>query len=100
MLLPGQCSAKVDGEECQLAPEYVVSVKSHEGEFMLAVVCEDHKDGIEARLIALQKESKIPQGRINFQPVKAVVTDCIMGINDDYVELELKRGTVSDRKVV
>ena len=99
MLLPEHCSAKVDGEECQLAPLYVVSVKSHEGEYMLAVVCGDHKGGIETRLVAMQKESRIPQGKIHFQPVKAVVTDCVMGINEDYVELELKRGVESDRKI-
>jgi hypothetical protein len=99
VLLPEHCSAKVDGEECQLAPSYVVSVKSNEGEYMLAVVCGDHKGGIEARLIEMQKENKVPQGRIHFQPVKAVVTDCVMGINEDYVDLELKRGVASDRKI-
>jgi hypothetical protein len=97
--LPEHCSAKVDGQECQLPPSYVVSVKSHEGEYMLAVVCDDHKSGIQSRLVALQKENRVPQGKIHFQPVKAVVTDCVMGINDDYVDLELKRGVRSDRKM-
>jgi len=99
MLLPERCCAKVDGQECKLVPSHVVSVKSPEGEYMLAVVCDDHKSGLEARLIAMQKENKIPQGRIHFQTVKAVVTDCVMGINDDYIELELKRGVESDRKI-
>ncbi|MEW6604949.1 MAG: hypothetical protein AB1351_09735 [Thermoproteota archaeon] len=98
--MPKYCSAKVDGEECQLAPEYIVSVKSSEGEYMLAIVCKDHKNDIEARLVAMQKENKIPQGRIHFQPVKTVVTDCVTGMNEDYVELELKRGVGSDRKIV
>ena len=98
MLLPERCSAKVDGEECQLAPSHVVSVKSSEGEYMLAVVCGDHRAGIEARLGAMQKENKIPQGRIHFQPVKAVVTDCVAGMEEDYVEIELKRGVDSERK--
>jgi hypothetical protein len=66
---------------------------------MLAVVCDDHKGGIQSRLVALQKENRIPQGKIHFQPVKAVVTDCVMGINDDYVDLELNRGVKSDRKM-
>lgn len=99
VLLPERCSAKVDGEGCQLVPEYVVSVKSDEGEYMLAVVCGDHKNGIEARLLAMQKENRIPRGKIHFQPVKAVVTDCVTGMNEDYVELELKRGVGSDRKI-
>ena len=97
--MPERCCAKVDGQECKLAPSHVVSVKSPEGEYMLAVVCDDHKSGLEGRLIAMQKENKIPQGRIHFQTVKAVVTDCVMGINDDYIELELKRGVESDRKI-
>jgi hypothetical protein len=66
---------------------------------MLAVVCDDHRAGIEARLVAMQKENRIPQGRIHFQPVKAVVTDCVTGMNDDYVEIELKRGADTDRKI-
>jgi hypothetical protein len=99
VLLPEHCSAKVDGRECQLAPSYVVSVKSQEGEYMLAVVCDDHKSGLEARLVAMQEENRIPQGMMHFQPVKAVVTDCVMGMNEDYIELELKRDVESDRKL-
>ena len=85
--------------ECQLVPSYVVSVKSHEGEYMLAVVCDDHKGGIETRLVAMQDDNKIPQGKIHLQPIKTVVTDCVMGINDDYVELDLKRDVESDRRI-
>jgi hypothetical protein len=90
MLFPEHCSAQVEGEECQLAPSYVISVKSDEGEYMLAVVCNDHKSALEARLVAMQKANKIPQGSIRFQPVKAVVTDCVTGINEDYIELNDK----------
>ena len=90
VLLPEHCSAKVEGEECQLAPSYIISVKSDEGEYMLAVVCNDHKSALEARLAAMQEANKIPQGSIHFQPVKAVVTDCVTGINEDYIELNDK----------
>jgi hypothetical protein len=99
MLLPDHCSAKIDGEECLLTPTYIISVKSDESEYMLAVVCDDHKCIIEARLIALQKESKVPQGRLHFQLIKTVVTECVMGINEDYIELESKRGVESDRSI-
>jgi hypothetical protein len=87
MILPEQCSAKFEGKECQLSPSYVISVKSHEGEYMLAVVCEDHKSAIEARLISMQDAKKIPRGRIYFDPIKAVVTDCAMRYNEEYIEL-------------
>jgi hypothetical protein len=91
VLLPEHCSAKIEGEECQLAPSYVVSVESDEGEYMLAVVCNNHKSALEARLIAMQEAKKIPQGSIHFQPVKAVVTNCITGIDEDYIELNEKK---------
>jgi hypothetical protein len=91
MLLPEHCSAKVEGEECLLAPSYVISVKSNEGEYMLAVVCEDHKSALEAQLLAMQEAKKIPQGSIHFDPVKAVVTDCVMPLNKDYIELNERR---------
>ena len=91
MLMPGHCSAKIEGEECQLPPSYIISVRSSEGEYMLAVVCDDHKSEFEGRLVAMQEENKIPQGTINFQQVKAVVTDCITDINEDLIEFNSKR---------
>jgi hypothetical protein len=90
VLLPEHCSAKADGEECQLAPSYIISVKSHEGEYMLAVVCTDHKCELETRLVAMQEANKIPPGSIDFQPIKAVTTDCITGIDEDHIELDDK----------
>ncbi|MDQ3852582.1 MAG: hypothetical protein M3299_07090 [Thermoproteota archaeon] len=90
VLLPEHCSAKVEGEECQLAPSYIISIKSHEGEYMLAVVCDDHRCAVETRLVAMQEANKIPQGSIHFQPVKAVVTDCITGFDEDHIELSDK----------
>ena len=98
MLLPESCSVKVKGVECGLPPTYVVSIKSHDGEYMVAVVCDEHKDGLEQKLKVMQKEGKAPAGKILFQTVKAVMTDCISGMEEDYVEIELKRGVGSDRK--
>jgi hypothetical protein len=66
---------------------------------MLAVVCDDHKGVLGIRLAALQRDGKIPAGRINCESIRTVVTDCIMGMNDDYVDIELARGVDSNRKL-
>jgi hypothetical protein len=89
---------KVDGVECRLPPTHVVSVQTRDGEYMVAVVCEDHMAGVKVRLRVLQKQGRVPEGKIRFQPVLPVVTDCVTGMEEDYVEIELKRGIDSDRK--
>lgn len=99
MLLPEKCSIKVEGQPCQLPPAYVVSVSSEKGEYMLAVVCDDHRAALGQRLAGMQKQGKVPGGTINFDSVKSVATDCIVGINEDYVDIELARGIESDRKL-
>jgi hypothetical protein len=57
---------------------------------MLAVVCEDHRSALEVRLATMQEANKIPRGMIHFEPIKAVVTDCVIPSNEDYVELNEK----------
>lgn len=66
---------------------------------MLAVVCDEHREIFGQKLSAMQKQGKLPSGKISFEPVKSVVTDCIVGINEDYVDIELTRGIESDRKL-
>jgi len=88
-----------DGQECQLPPNFAVSMRTEDGEYLLATVCEEHKRPLEKRLLLMQKENKMVQGKIIFEPIKTVVTDCIIGLNDDFVDLELKRGIASDRKI-
>jgi hypothetical protein len=38
----------------------------------------------------MQKANKLPQGRVHFQPVKAVVTNCITRIDEDHIGLNDK----------
>ena len=99
MLLPDHCSIRADGRGCQLPPSYVVSVAAKEGEYMLAVVCDDHRTDLEEKLTAMQKSERIPEGRIRFESIKTVTTDCVMGINEDYIDVELDRGMRSERKM-
>lgn len=97
--MPEKCSIKVNGNSCDLPPAYVVSVASADGEYMLAVVCDEHREGLGHRLTVLQREGKVRAGTIRFDSVKTVVTDCVTGTNDDFVEIELSRGIGSDRKL-
>jgi hypothetical protein len=88
MVMPQHCSVMVEGEKCWLAPSYVISVKSGEVEYMIAVVCDDHRSALEVRLLKMQEANRIPRGIINFEPVKPVVTDCVIASNEDYIELD------------
>jgi hypothetical protein len=72
---------------CQNPPEFVISVVADSGEYMIGVTCKHHKNDLSARLETLQKEEKIPNGKINFVQLKAVGTDCIKGNPDDLIQL-------------
>ena len=39
----------------------------------------------------LQAENKIPNGKVNFSPLKAVGTDCIHGDSEDFIQLDSNR---------
>jgi hypothetical protein len=56
-------------------------------EYMIGVTCESHKNVLSGKLESLQKEGKIPNGKINFVKLKAVGTDCIKGNPDDLIQL-------------
>jgi hypothetical protein len=60
-----------------MPPSYIVSVTDNEEEYMIAVVCQDHRDQMEKWLKALQSQRKIPQGKAKFQEIDLIVTDCI-----------------------
>jgi hypothetical protein len=52
-------------------------------EYMIAVVCQDHRDQMEKWLNVMQSVGKIPQGKAKFQEIKLVVTDCIHDTDDN-----------------
>jgi hypothetical protein len=83
MALPKACSFRDKEIDCTLPPSYLVSVGDNSEEYMIAVVCQDHRDQMEKRLKAMQSERKIPQGKAKFQDLKLVVTDCIRGTDDN-----------------
>lgn len=87
-MLPDRCSIKEHGKGCVNPPEFVISIVSDNGEYMIGVACARHKDAISGKLLALQNEGKLPKGRINFAHLKAVGTDCIKAHADDLIHLD------------
>jgi hypothetical protein len=70
-----------------MPPEFVISVKSDDGEYMVGVTCDGHKMAFMAKLESLQKEGKVPKGTINFAGLKPVGTSCIKVDPNDLIQL-------------
>ena len=86
-MLPTTCSVKEKGKNCVNPPEYVISVIETTDEYMVGVTCKNHKEKVSEKLAILQKEQKIPNGKIKFSGLKAVGTDCIRSDSDDLIQL-------------
>ena len=86
-MLPDRCSVKHEGKGCVNPPEFVISVVSDDGEYMVGVTCNKHKEAVSGKLVALQSEGKIPKGKINFSGLKPVGTDCVKAGADDLIQL-------------
>ena len=83
VLLPQRCSLIVNGKACELSPSFIVSINAKNDQYMIGVVCEDHMEQMNKRLESLQAIGRIPNGAIQFQPIKMVSTDCIRGTDED-----------------
>ena len=82
-MFPNRCSVKEKGKDCVNPPEYVISVVDCSDEYMVGVTCQKHKDQVSEKISVLQRENKIPNGKINFSGLKSVGTDCIRSDPDD-----------------
>jgi hypothetical protein len=82
-VLGGLSTLRDEYLDCPLPPSYIVSVTDNEEEYMIAVVCQDHRDQMEEWLKDLQSLRKIPQGKAKFQEIDLIVTDCIHDKTDD-----------------
>ena len=87
-MLPDKCSVKEEGKPCVNPPEFVISVVSTDGEYMVGVTCNKHKEAVSGKLGILQKEGKIPSGKINFSALNPVGTDCVKGNPDDFIQID------------
>ena len=86
-MFPERCSIRKKGRDCLMPPEFAISVKSDDGEYMVGVKCDIHKTTFTEKLELLQKEGKVPQGTISFTGLKPVGTSCIKVNPDDLIKL-------------
>jgi len=87
LLLPERCSVRENKKSCVNPPEFVISVKIEKDEYMVGVTCSNHKNAVSKKIEILQKEGKVPLGKISFDPLKPVGTDCIKGDTSDLIQL-------------
>tara|TARA_B100000929_G_scaffold260995_1_gene225526 strand:- start:13 stop:273 length:261 start_codon:yes stop_codon:yes gene_type:complete len=86
-LLPDKCSIREGSKDCVNPPKYVITVISNDDEFMLGITCEKHKTSVFSKIGSLQNHGKIPKGKIKFENLKSVQTDCVRGDPDDLIQL-------------
>ncbi len=70
-----------------MPPEFIISIKVKDDEYMVGVTCDEHKKSFMEKLEKLQKKGKVPQGTISFTDLKAVGTDCIRMDPNDLIQL-------------
>ena len=86
-MFPNHCSVKEKNKDCFNPPEFVISVLENSNEYMVGVTCNNHKEKVSEKIVLLQNEGKIPQGKIQFSALKSVGTDCIRSDPDDLIQL-------------
>ena len=67
---------------CTLPPACVVSILSEKEEYMIGLVCVDHILLMKIKALSMQKSGKMNKGKIRFQKVKPVMTDCVLNLKD------------------
>ena len=87
IVLPERCSVREKGRDCPMPPEFVISVKSDSGEYMVGVACENHKKLYGAKLRALQDDGKQPKRTNHYAELTPVGTACIKSDPDDLIHL-------------
>jgi len=85
-LLPDKCSIKDKEGDCPNPPSYVVSISHDSGEYMVGVVCEEHRSLMEDRLDVMQNKGDLPKGSIKFVELKSVGTNCVVNYDNSDID--------------
>jgi len=83
-LFPDRCSIKERGGDCPNPPSYAVSIVHDSGEYMVCVVCKEHRGLMEERVNSMQGNGDLPKGSIRFVELKPVGTDCVSNYPDNW----------------
>ncbi len=87
-MFPDRCSVREREKQCVNPPEFVISVLANDGEYMVGVTCQKHKEAVSNKIKILQGSGKISKGKINFSGLKAVGTDCIRADPDELIQID------------
>lgn len=87
-MLPDRCTVRENSKQCVNPPEFVISILDDSGQYMIGVTCARHRSGVSGKIRGLQQQGKIPDGKIDFEPLKPVGTDCIRAGADDLIQLD------------
>jgi hypothetical protein len=65
-----------------MPPSHIVSILSDNEEYMIGLVCSDHISMMQSKTTAMQNSGQINKGKIRFQKIKPVMTDCVLNQNN------------------
>ena len=87
-MLPDRCSVKQSGKDCVNPPEYVIEIVHGDDSYMVGITCEKHKGTVSSKIAELQMNDKVPQGKLQFEKLKSVGTDCVRPDVDEFIQLD------------
>ena len=87
-MLPERCSVKQNKKDCVNPPEYVIEVVHNGDTYMVGITCDAHKNIVSTKIFELQNSKKIPQGKLQFEKLKSVGTDCVRIDPDELIYLD------------
>ena len=91
-MFPEYCSFVFDKKKCMLPPEFIIEINENENnKYMIGLACSEHRQELEEKLVFLQNEKQIPEGKIEFTRIKIIHTNCVTGNQEDIDEIQLKR---------
>lgn len=75
-----------------LPPEFIIEINDDDDNiFMIGLACYEHRQKLEEKFVYLQREKRLPEGKIHFYPIKVIHTNCVTGNQLDVDEIQLKR---------